>query len=263
LTFFYEVHHDTGCTASDIAIAYLISSEILGAAALKDALFARDHELPMDACYAALEGIENALGAQVRRTLRRHTTASPEAVILSLRRDFQALRGVLEQVLPERAVVQLKADIQRYQALGLPDALAEEVARIGYLASGSDIAHLSDASGLPLEKAAWLYHAVGEGTRVRASFELAADDAGLEQWDLNALTVMRTSLIDLHYALALRVAREGGPEVPVEEKLSRFLESHSSEVQRMNALHQRISGSRARGVGPVTVLFESLRAFNR
>ena len=261
-TFFQETFEDTGHPAPSIAVARLVSEEVLGGARLKRRLLDPAAGIKSSALYSAILRIESALEVKTRRTLRRYKLDDPDTLIEKLRIDFQDLHLTLPEVLPERAVVQLEQDRAMLVREGLPERLARDVAAFPFLSSGSDIALLRDESGLELPHAAWLYHRVGEETRVRAAFELAAAEGRAGRWEKSALAVLRGRLIDLQYRMALSVARLGDADA-LEKHLAHYLSQRAPALDRVKEMERRLDADRARDLGAVSVLTEIIQEMAR
>lgn len=254
ITFFQEIYEDTGHSIGEVALAWLISSELLEASPLRQAVLDPALKLSASSQYEMLLDLEYAVTAHCRRTLQRgYRVSDPEKLLSRLKPELQSLRERLEDILPPRALEMFQADCAEYQSRGVPVELARRIASFSYTASASDIAQLKEQTGLSVKEAAWLYHAVGEETRVRSGFELSFSNALNDRFDNSAMTLLRGRLLDLQYRLALRVGLRKS-EGSVREKLTAFLTDKAAVLGRVKEVEGRLGQSRDIGVAAITVM---------
>ena len=211
-------------------------------------------KLSASAQYDMLLDLEYAVTSHCRRTLQRgYRVADPEKLLARLKPELQALSERLEEILPARAREMYRSDYQDYASKGIPEALARRIASFSYMASASDIALLKEQTQLSVEEAAWLYHAAGEETRVRNTFELSFSTPLQDRYENSAMTLLRGRLLDLQYRLALKVGRSGGSGSAA-DKLAAFLSTHATHLARVREIETRLSQTRDIGVAAITVM---------
>lgn len=262
MTFFQEIYEDTGHTIAEVAMAYLVSADMLGVPEVRNAVLDPSLRLPAAAQYRVLLDLEYGLSAHCRRTLRRgYNVFEPEQLISRLKGDMLKLREQLLSLLPPRAAQLYLEDIRHYVSLGLPEQLARQIASYSYMASASDIVQLKEDAGLSLADAAWVYHAVAEETRVRSAFEFSHRSEPQDRWEGSAMTLLRGRLLDLQYRLAVRVG-QAAQSGSVREALAAFVERHAAVIARLRVQEQRLIAGHGEGVAAVTVLLSVAQELN-
>lgn len=262
ITFFQEIVEDTGHSIPEVAMAYLISTELLDAHALRQTILDPAQQLSADAQYRALLDLEYAIAAHSRRTLQRgYNVFEPETLITQLKAALNDLKHRLVEVLPARAYANLQREIQDYQSLGIPAELAARVASLHYMSSASDIAQLKDQSGLSLQDAAWLYHAVGEETRVRAAYELSYGSEPQDRWENSAMVLLQGRLLATQYHLTRKIASKDQQSTP-RARLDKFLAEQSAVIHRIREVESRLVQGKGRGVAAITVMMAVVQELN-
>lgn len=259
ITFFYEMFEDTGRTPGEIAMAWMVSHSVLEVAALKKAVLDPAARIPALTQYRVLLDLANAVQIHCRRTLLRgYDVFDTDAVIQRLKTDLQALVSRLEVVLPERAARRFEEDRAEYAELGVPEGLVRRIASLNYLASASDIAILQERTGQPLEAIAWLYHALGETSRLRAAYELAHPEEVVDRLSMSALSLLRGRLLERQFRLAQGLGQTLGTGVTAQAALEGFLGRNAEVIRRVCEVEKRLSTDPAHKVATVTVLSSML-----
>lgn len=259
ITFFQELQDDTGRSPGEIAMAWMVSHAVLEVESLKQAVLDPAAHIPAMTQYRVLLDLASALQVHCRRTLLRgYDVFDTDAVIARLKTDLQTLVERLEEVLPERAARLFQEDMAEYAALEVPSHLVRRIASLAYLASASDIAILTERTSQPLGTVAWLYHALGETSRLRAAYELAHPEQVVDRLSMSALSLLRGRLLERQFKLALQLggSLQGGRTA--QEALDAFLELNADVIRRVRDVEKRLSPDPAHKVATVTVLSSML-----
>jgi glutamate dehydrogenase len=160
ITFVNEMQARTGRTAPEAARAYTIVREVFELRPL----------------WAEIEALDNKVAARVQIDMLLEITGLIEhAAAWLLRRErldlsreiarlapgVRSLAGAHSALLPPPDQSLVAERGQRYREAGAPEALAERIAALIFLASALDIADLAERSAQPLERAARIYYGVG------------------------------------------------------------------------------------------------------
>jgi len=204
ITFVNEMRSRTGRTALEAARAYTIVREVFDLKALWTEIEALDNEVPatvqIDMLREIIALIEHATGWLLRgRWLdlgREIATLTPSARMLAT---------LLSEVLPKDDAGLVAERSQRFREAGVPDALAERIGALPFLACALDIAALADHAGQPLDRAARIYYEVGTQFALDEMRAAARRLPAETPWQKLAADAMIDDVFTLQADLAARI----------------------------------------------------------
>jgi glutamate dehydrogenase len=231
LVFASETQRTLSTGSAELALGYRYAREIVDAPAL----------------WAAIEGLDSRVPARVRYELLHECSRLIGKLTVSLLRDpsdrwaghwerYRAAHVLLERYLlqlqrgPEQQAAREQA--ARWEAVGVPAALAERVASLRGLHASVDLARVAERGRIELERAAEAHVAVGAALGL--DWLLAASDglASDREWDRQARDVLVDELLVTQSTLTLSVL-SGTPMGTVEEGLRRWIAAHQAAVDRL------------------------------
>ncbi len=167
-TFVLRMQEDTGEQPAQIAKAYTIAREILGARQWWSAIDAADLKVPESSQIDALMAVWNLLRQYTRWMLN---LPGEQLVIASMVERYSAslgeLRAMLPKALPGEAKAQYDASIEAWTRKGFAPALAADFAALPFLAYGLDIVQIALQRKLPVADVARVYFSLSDALHTK------------------------------------------------------------------------------------------------
>lgn len=201
---------------SDVAAAYLIVDDLLGASELRESLKSADDPTPIDGLYRALIRLEEGLALGTHALLA--TVAEPVRLrhreqLAPARAVVDALRGKLLNMLPTEGRSELRERARRLVKQGVSKSRAARVAELPTLAHAFRIGHLAHRHGLEPKAAAELFFTVGYASRVLPLVDRVSQQAYTDSWDQRAIASIRRAMLRrLRELTELLAAHQMGPQ---------------------------------------------------
>jgi len=256
ITFVNEMQTRTGRTAPQAARAYAIVREVF----------------ELKPLWAEIEALDNIVAARVQIDMLLEITGLIEHVgawllrrerldlgreIARLTPGARSLAATLSALLPQRDQSLLAERSQRYRESGVPDALAEHIAGLIFLASGPDIADLAERAGQPLDRAARIYY--GAGVRF-ALDEMRAAARRLPtetSWQRLAAEATLDDLFTLQADLAGHILAEGYGSEP--DPLAAWATARAASLTPVEALARELRAAANPDLAMLVIASRQLR----
>jgi glutamate dehydrogenase len=212
VTFFPRMMAASDRSAPDVAVAWLMAEDYLGARALRAEVLGSP-SIGAVAEAHALVAIEAALARAAgwlldtwpdRLTLGAHAQLRSWAAII------ERIRTRTRKVLPAEACGQLDEDTQRGGAAGLPAELAQRIASLRFESHAPLIAVLARAARREPDESVGLWFDVGYSMRVIPMVDAASTHAYRDSWDAVAIASIERGLFRALTALAAAIAPAKG-----------------------------------------------------
>jgi glutamate dehydrogenase len=212
-TFLQRMQEDTGEPPSQVAKAYAISREVLDARSFWAAIDDLDLKVTETAQIAALTAIWH-----LQRTMTRWLINRPGDISMIASQaeryagPMRALREALPRILPSAGQAALQADLGQWQRQGFPDALAQGLACLPYLAYGLDIVEVAIERKLPVDEVARVYFALSDALHTKWLMDSVEKLPVEGRWHAQARGVLRDELQAQQRALVgqvLSTAKDG------------------------------------------------------
>jgi len=205
-TFMLRMQEDTGQSPAAVAKAYTAAREILGAREFWARIEALDGTVAEGTQVDALLKIWALLRHMTRWLLNKPGTVLDIAGLVErYHPGMEALRAALPAALTPTGRASFDVDMEKWQGLGFPDQLAEDLAEVPVLAVALDIVETSRESGQPIEKVARVFFELGEALDIewlRGQIEALPVESG---WHAQARGSLRDELAAQQRALANQV----------------------------------------------------------
>ncbi|HXE72061.1 MAG TPA: NAD-glutamate dehydrogenase domain-containing protein, partial [Candidatus Nitrosotenuis sp.] len=227
MAFVHRTIRVTGASPVQVTRAALTALEILEARRLLEHLFDLDETVGAEEQYRALDLWARAVQQVTTWMLfTRANLASISEVIDTYRQPLGDFRQAMPALLPEAGQARFRAAVEEARGAGFPEEVARDLATLDYLPGAVLIVDVARLAGLPLERAAAHYYAIGE--RLGLSWlraRLAALPAR-DRWEPVAIESLITELKQLQSRMTLAALREGAlrPED--------FLDRHAALFER-------------------------------
>jgi len=259
--FVREVGELTGRTAPEVVRAYLIARHVFRARAL----------------WAAIEGLDNKVAAEVQNRLNiavtallRHGTlwflrngARPLDVTRTIAvyaGGVAALDDALADVLPPARAARLAAGAARLREAGVPEDVAARFAGLDDLASAPDVVRIAGLNGHDVTAAGRAYFTVG--TRfglgwLRESAEAIVPETA---WQAMALTALTDDLYAAQSELTARIVAEAGGPHDVDKVIAAWQAADGHPIRRVDSLIEELHGTPALDLSMIMVAAREIRA---
>ena len=236
-TFLQRMQEDTGEPPSQVAKAYAISREVLDARSFWAAIDDLDLHVTESAQIAALTAIWH-----LQRTMTRWLINRPGdiSMITSVAERYAApmrvLREVLPRILPPAGQAAWKADLAMWTRHGFPDALAQGMACLPYLAYGLDIVEVAIERKLPVDEVARVYFALSDALHTKWLMDSVEKLPVEGRWHAQARGVLRDELQAQQRALAGQVLSTARADEDGDALVRRWLARDDSALRYTQAM---------------------------
>src|SRR5690606_38701635 len=194
-TFMLRMEEDTGCGPAQIAKAYTIAREVLDARALWAQIDALDLQVPESAQVDALLSIWGVLRNMTRWLLNRPGERLDIASAVERYLPAMAvLRGELGDLLGPEDRDAFREERARWLDSGVPQALAEQLSSLPFLAAALDVIEVAQAGGRSVPDVARVYFELGEALHLKWLLQRIEELPVEGRWHAHARGVLRDEL---------------------------------------------------------------------
>ncbi len=261
-TFVHRLHEETGAAAADIVRAYTGTRQMFDLVPLWQANEAMDHQVPVT---AQLE----IIGATVR-LLERGTVwllqqrAALRDLDQTINRFAPGLREVgasVDRWMAQHEREALEADVAAMSTQGVPNALAQQVARLDAQLAGLDIVEVAAELGIDIETVGGVYFGIGGRLNLGwLSQQIVQLPAG-SHWQRLARLAMRSDLSSLARALTHSILRVGdGASSDIDTRIGAWEAQREFQLGRCRQLLADLRSVPALDMSMLSVLLREFRA---
>jgi glutamate dehydrogenase len=222
-TFVLRMQEDTGQPPAAIAKAYTAIREVMDARSLWAEIDALDGKVGEGVQIDALLKIWDLLRGLTRWLLNhRGAVLDIAGVVERYAPGVAELRASIPRVLTAASRADYDIDAEKWQGLGIDEALARRLAAIPALGNAFDIVEVALESGQPVGRVAGVFFELGQALDIdslRRQIENLPVDS---RWHAQARGSLRDELAGQHRALAAQIlANAGDEEHPVAQWIAR------------------------------------------
>ncbi|MEO5558118.1 MAG: NAD-glutamate dehydrogenase domain-containing protein [Dokdonella sp.] len=222
-TFVLRMQEDTGQPPAAIAKAYSAIREIMDARGVWAEIEALDGKIGEAVQIDALLKVWDLL-RNLTRWLLNHRGANLDiaGIVERYAPGVEHLRATLPRVLTPTGRADYDVDVEKWQGLDIPNALAHRLAAIPVLGVALDIVEVARESGHPLDRVASVFFELGQALEIdglRRQIENLTVDS---RWHAQARGSLRDELATQHRALATQIL--SGATEAVEHPVAQWLE---------------------------------------
>ncbi|MEO8279049.1 MAG: NAD-glutamate dehydrogenase [Ideonella sp.] len=261
-TFVHRLHEETGAASADIVRAYTGTRQMFNLVPLWQANEALDHQVPVS---AQLE----IIGATVRLLERGTVWLLQQRGALrdldqTINRFAPGLREVgagVDRWLAQQEREALDADVAALTTQGVPNALAQQVARLDAQLAGLDIVEVAAEVGSDVETVAGVYFGIGGRLSLGWLSQQIVDLPAASHWQRLARLAMRSDLSTLARALTQSILRVGdGAPSDTESRIGAWEAQREFQLARCQQLLADLRSVPALDMSMLSVLLREFRA---
>jgi glutamate dehydrogenase len=205
-TFTLRMQEDTGQPPAAIAKAYSAVREIIDARSLWAEIEALDGNVVEAVQVDALLKIWDLLRNLTRWLLNHRGVALDIAsVVARYAPGVTELRSALPRVLTPTGRADYDVDVEKWQGLEIPEALAARLATVPVLGAALDIVEVARESSQPVERVASIFFELGQALEIDALRRQIENLPVESRWHAQARGSLRDELAAQHRALAAQI----------------------------------------------------------
>ena len=202
-TFVFRMQEESPFSAGDIARAWWIASRVFDAERLWSEIEALDNKVPADHQVEMMVLVRTLVERVTRWVLRsKRPFTSVNAVIEQYAAKVQALLAKLPQLIASDSYPAVAALEEKLTQPGMPQALAQVLARLEFAVPLTDIIEISEGSKLPLELLAKNYYQLGHAMQLDWLRDAITSLPRDNRWQSLARSALRDDLYRVHRNLA-------------------------------------------------------------
>ena len=260
-TFVHRLHEESGSAQADIVRAYIGAREVFQLVSLWLANEALDNKVGVDTQNAIVQATVRLV---VRGTVwllhQREALRDLDAAIKRFSPGVAEVAAGLERWLAPHERAALDADAARLVAQGVPDDLAQRVARLDALFSALDIVEVGIETGCAVDTVAGVYFGVGGRLDLGWVSQQIAALAADSHWQGLARVAMRDDLSTLARGLARSVLQAAAPRQDAASLIATWEAKREFQLRRCRDLLADLKPAGALDMAMLSVLLRELRA---
>jgi len=214
-TFTLRMQEDTGQPPAAIAKAYTAVREIIDARSLWADIEALDGKVAEPVQIDALLKIWDLLRNLTRWLLNHRGIALDIASIVARYAPGVAeLRAALPRALTPTGRADYDVDVEKWQGMDIPEAIAARLATVPVLGAALDIVEVAHDSGRPVDRVASIFFEIGQALEID-SLRRQIENLPVEsRWHAQARGSLRDELAAQHRALVTQILASAPPGAP-------------------------------------------------
>ena len=214
-TFTLRMQEDTGQQPAAIAKAYTAVREVIDARSIWAEIEALDGKVADAVQVDALLKVWDLLRNLTRWLLNHRGVALDIAsVVARYAPGVGELRAALPRVLTPTGRADYDVDVEKWQGLGIPEAIADRLATVPVLGAALDIVEVAHDSGRPVERVASIFFEIGQALEID-SLRRQIENLPVEsRWHAQARGSLRDELAAQHRALVTQILASAPPGAP-------------------------------------------------
>ncbi|HEX5598415.1 MAG TPA: NAD-glutamate dehydrogenase [Micromonosporaceae bacterium] len=262
ISFIYRTTEETGASPGDVIRAYVVVCEVFGIAELWAAIEALDSKVPTEAQTAVYLETRRLLDRAVRWLVTNRR--SPIDVPAEIAR-LSPVSGLLPE-LSNLFVGEEQQALRGYAAAmterGLPQELAERVARVIYSFGLLDVVETATGTGRDLNEVASVYFVLSDRFRVDTLLSKISLLPREDRWQTMARMALRYDLYAALAALTVEVLNSTPPSLSATERVDQWEQANAASITRTRTAMGEFDDSRA-DLAALSVLLRQIRTLVR
>ena len=237
ITFAFMVKELTGADIDGVARAYLIAREVFGLPRFWADIEALDNVVPAAAQTAALIEGQRLIQRAVRWLLRNRPQPLDIADnVAFFSEGADLLAAALKFLVPGSLRERIDEIAARFESMGLPHALAERIAVFDELFALLDIVEVSRSAGIPIERVASIYFALGARLELGWLRDRITTLPTDNRWRLLARAALREELYTEGRAMTAEVLRIAGTTDDPQTCIDAWMDGNMAAAARWNVI---------------------------
>ncbi|MGH8292588.1 MAG: NAD-glutamate dehydrogenase [Gammaproteobacteria bacterium] len=263
-TFAQRMQEEGGVGVASVARAYTIARESFGTVATWSAIEALDNKVPAN--------VQVAMAVQTARLLRHatrwlldhlHGQLDIAAVVPQYRPGIEALATHMAAVLGDSQLETFHALQQQYLDVGVPAALAQQIAALARLYPALDLVDVARDTGLPVQVVARIYFHIGRELGLdwlRGQIETLAVEG---HWQAQARATLREDLYAQQRALAAQALAGAKDARAAMDKLDAWLGKAANRTQHVQRMLAEMKNANIADFPSLSVAVQEVRKLAR
>jgi len=223
-----------GLTVPKAADALLAAAEILDAARLRDSLLRLRGQVSLESVDDALLTLDGAIHDVARYLLAEDLEGLDRDQLIAWRKALYGLAGQTTVFLSSEEAEALAQRTGKLVGLGIPDAVAAQLAGAPLADRGVNIVRLISRAKQPAVDVARAHTTLGEQTGINWVFRNLARVDALDFWDRMVVQDLRTQMLTLQRELTEDALRDADEDVAA--AVEDLLTSRRDAIERVRAL---------------------------
>jgi glutamate dehydrogenase len=243
-SFVGRVADEADAEPATIARAFAVVRDSFGMTALNGEIDALDAKIPGALQLELYAEVENLLLNRTIWFIRNTQLAGGlDELVVHYREGVERLEKEFDTLVttPARQVIEARA--AAFTQGGVPEALAQQIARLPLLAAATDIVLIADRTGKSVEAAASAYFATREFFRLDAIFAAARAIAAEDRFERLAVDRAVDSIAAHERVLIADILTHGGPKGGGEAAVAAWSETRKDEIARVRSRLQELGAS--------------------
>ncbi len=238
-SFYQRMRENTGMKGCDVARSYRITRDIFGLNDLWNQISALGKEVSVEA--------KNSLFLETRRLVERSTAwflrnfshpLDAGGLVEDYASGIAEVKKVLENVMSKALKDARDRRLEQYLALGIPKAMAKEVANLEALSSAADIVFVAKGGKLPIFVVADIYYELGTKLHLGWLRLAARQLMSKSYWDNLAIISMVETVFDQQRRLVAQVVESACSEDSCGGALEQWSGQRSKSLARFESFIQ-------------------------
>lgn len=263
MTFFHSIAEDTGLRGCDIARAYTVARDTFGLRDYWRAIEALDGKIPATA--------QGALFLEVTQFIQRVTVwmlrnvpqpMNIRATLEQFKVGVGAFAACFASIASETVLAAYEQKVKRFTELGVPQDLAEHVARLDAMSAACDVVQAASTTGHPVEAVGKLYYNVGAHLELGWLQTAVTETLVDSHWDRLAVQNTISDLYDEQRRLTLAVITSLCNTTMCETSVATWAEQNAQSIARYQKLVHDIKATEARDLSMFFVALKQVRSIN-
>jgi len=227
--FAVKLESETGASPAEIAAAFAIARDSFDLTAHNGAIDTLDGSVR--------PGLQMLLYLELQTLVRRATQwflrnsdlkSGLQNIVARFRAGIDEVKRLLADHLPEAALTALNARIEELTKANVPERIAQDVAKLGYLQRAPDIVQVAGECGASLAETARVLYASGAEFEIDSLLARASELAAKDFFERLAINRTIDQLFLAHRVLTKAVLMAEGSS---EDAWSRWLAAHGGRVK--------------------------------
>jgi glutamate dehydrogenase len=259
LNFVYRMAEETGATADEVAICYVMAREIFDLSNYWHRVTGLNNQIPTI--------VQTEMLYQIRRNIRRATrwflrhrnkSLNIEQTIAYFKPTFEDLVNNLDKYLVEEESASLSNERQALVDEGVPADIANYVASLSTLFSLMDIAEIADQTAKPLNLVSQMYFTLGASLDLHWFLDQITNQPVSNHWQALARASYREELDWQQRALTTNVLKYCDTECPVSDILQSWKDDNSQLLGRWQMMLAEFKSSNTHEFAKFSVALREL-----
>ena len=233
ITFAFRLSEETGGGVDDVARAYSIAREIYDMDSLWEAVESLDNKVPAAEQTSMMLEARRLVERASRWLLRnRPQPLDMSSNITNFKDGLRELESCIDSLLVPASLRAVKASVRALVKEGVPEALANRIARFTELYSGLDIVEVAAGVELSVEQVGAVYYRLGDALELHWLRDQIVALPRENRWQALARAALRDDLYAQEAALTADVLRIDGGDSTPKARIDAWLDRNRVAVTR-------------------------------